>query len=481
MRTIKKRKYNESLKLVTSGGKVITTSGTTTGGKVIASGGFGCVFSPALKCKGAKIRRGKNRISKLLTKKHALEEYNEIQIIKKKIDKIPNYENYFLLNDFDICKPDKLNKNDLVNFKSKCTALPKDKITQKNINESLDLVLSLNMPNGGLPIDDFLLKNNSYKNLINLNNSLINLLNNGIIPMNKNNIYHCDIKDSNILIDNTSGFKTRLIDWGLSTEYVPDIDQTFPKTWRNRPFQFNVPFSIIIFSDLFVEKYSKYIEENGELNHTSLKPFVINFINLWLKERGKGHYVYINNIMIMLFSNDLNSTTTITVENNFALPYICDYIIEVLINFTNYRKDGTLNLRIYLDTVFIKIVDIWGFIISYLPILEALFDNYNKLNEIEMKLFETLKNIFIKYLFTPRIIPININDLTNELNGLNKIINLIGIRIINKKTSSLKISSSKRIKNITGETYVLKTSQKMKTKSKSKTKTKSKSKTSKNY
>ena len=79
-----KRKYNESLKLVTSGG-------TTTGGKVIASGGFGCVFSPALKCKGAKIRRGKNRISKLLTKKHALEEYNEIQIIKKKLDKIPNY------------------------------------------------------------------------------------------------------------------------------------------------------------------------------------------------------------------------------------------------------------------------------------------------------------------------------------------------------------------------------------------------------
>ena len=75
MRTIKKRKYNESFKLV------------TTGGKVIASGGFGCVFSPALKCKGVKIRRGKNRISKLLTKKHALKEYNEIQIIKKKLSR----------------------------------------------------------------------------------------------------------------------------------------------------------------------------------------------------------------------------------------------------------------------------------------------------------------------------------------------------------------------------------------------------------
>jgi len=462
MRTIKKRKYNEG----------VTTSGTITGGKVIASGGFGCVFSPALKCKGAKIRRGKNRISKLLTKKHALQEYNEIQIIKKNLDKIPNYENYFLLNGFDICKPAKLNKNDLNNFKSKCTALPKDKITQKNINESLDSVLSLNMPNGGLPIDDFLLKNNSYKNLINLNNHLINLLNNGIIPMNKNNIYHCDIKDSNILIDTTSGFKTRLIDWGLSTEYVPDIDQPFPKTWRNRPFQFNVPFSIIIFSDLFIEKYSKYIKENGELNHTSLKPFVINFINLWLKERGPGHYSYINNIMLMLFSNDLSSNNNTTIENNFALPYICDYIIEVLINFTNYKKDGSLNLRIYLDNVFIKIVDIWGFIIAYLPILEALSKNYNKLNKMEIQLFETLKNIFIKYLFTPRIIPIKINELENDLNELNKIINIKGIRMINKKTSSLKISSSKRIKGITGQTYVVKTSQKIRLKSKSKSKSK---------
>ena len=59
------------------------------------------------------------------------------------------------------------------------------------------------MPNGGLPIDDFIIKNNTYKIIIKLNNTLINLLNNGIIPMNENNIYTCDIKDSNILFDNS--------------------------------------------------------------------------------------------------------------------------------------------------------------------------------------------------------------------------------------------------------------------------------------
>ena len=442
------------------------------GGKVIASGGFGCVFSPALRCQGNQTR-GKNRISKLLTKKHALSEYNEITEFKKKLDKIPNYQNYFLIDDFNICKPAKLSASDLVSFNEKCSALPKDKITKENINSSLNKVLALNMPNGGLPIDDFLLKHNSYKNIVKLNNILIKLLNNGIIPMNKHNIYHCDIKDSNILIDSSSTLKARLIDWGLSTEYVANINQTFPKTWQNRPFQFNVPFSIVIFSDLFFDKYSKYIKEGGNQDYDSLKPFIIEYIYLWLKERGSGHYKYIIQIMFMLFSNELDDIDEKEkekekiIENEFALPYIYNYIIEVLINFTNFREDGTLNLRVYIDTVFIKIVDIYGLIISYLPFFEALFENYTNLTEMEFQLFEKIKKIFIKYLFSPRIKPINENELTNELKELNKILNMTNIKNSNyngKKSTSLKVSSSKRNEGVTGETYLINLSYKKKSK-----------------
>jgi len=431
---------------------------TTIGGKVIASGGFGCVFSPALKCKGKTTRR-KNSISKLLTKKHALDEFNEVQIFKKKLNKILNYENYFLLDDFEICKPAKLTKSDLIDYKEKCSALPKDKITQENINTSLDKVFALNMPNGGLAIDDFLLKNNSYKNIVDLNNTLIKLLIYGIIPMNKKNIYHCDIKDSNILVDNSSGLKTRLIDWGLSTEYVANINQSFPKSWRNRPFQFNVPFSIIIFSDLFFDKYSKYIKQGGKLDYENLKPFIIDYIHLWIEERGPGHFSFINSIMFMLFSNELDNIDKKNkekiIENEFTLPHIYNYIIKILLNFTNFRKDGSLNLRIYLDTVFIKIVDIWGFIMSYLPIFESLFKNYENLNKIEKQLFESLKNIFIKYLFSPRIIAINEVELTNNLKDLNKIFRLTRTSENSKKTSTLKISSIKKSKGVTGKTYIL--------------------------
>jgi hypothetical protein len=460
---MKTRKHKRKYKC---GGKALAT-----GGKVIASGGFGCVFSPALKCEGKK-SRGKNRISKLLTKKHALEEYNEVQVFKKKLNKIPQYENYFLLNDFEICKPAKLNKSDLVKFTSKCTALPKDKITQENINKSLDKVFALNMPNGGLPVDDFIIKNNTYKNIVKLNNTLINLLNNGIIPMNKNNIYHCDIKDSNILVDDSSGLKTRLIDWGLSTEYEPNTDQPFPKTWRNRPFQFNVPFSIIIFSDLFFDKYTKYIKQGGKLDHANLKPFVIDYIYLWIKERGMGHYSFINSIIFMLFENKLENMDERSkkklIESEYTLPYICNYIIEILINFTKFREDGSLNLRIYLDSVFVKIVDIWGFVISYFPIFEALHENYKNLNKIETQLFEAIKSIFIKYLFSPRITPINISELTNELKKINKIFKLTNTS--SSKNSSLKVSSTKRSKGVTGKTYILNLTQKIPPK-KSKTKT----------
>lgn len=447
-----KRKYKNTSKTI-----LTTSKKLAIGGKVIASGGFGCVFNPALKCQGRKTR-GKNRITKLLTKKHALSEYNEIIEFKKKLDKIPNYQNYFLIDDFNICKPAKLTASDLISFKNKCSALPKGKITKENINNSLNKVLALNMPNGGLPIDDFLLKHNSYKNIIKLNNTMIKLLNNGIIPMNQHNIYHCDIKDSNILIDSTSNLKARLIDWGLSTEYVPNVNYPFPKTWRNRPFQFNVPFSVVIFSDLFLEKYSKYLKEGGKIDVNSLKPFIIEYINLWLKERGSGHYSYINHIMFMLFSNDFDDMNKDAkeklIKNDVTMPYIYNYIIQVLVHFTYFKEDKTIHLRKYLDSVFIKIVDIYGFTISYLPIFEALFENYNKLNETELKLFENLKAIFIKYLFSPRIEPISIVELVNELKGLNKILNVPNNNK-HSSSSSLKVSSSYKNNGVTGKTYLL--------------------------
>ena len=401
------------------------TNDNSRGGKVIASGGFGCVFSPALKCEDSR-KRYVNKISKLMTEKHATEEYEEITKIRERLKNIPNFDNYFLLKDFTICRPAKLDKEDIKNFQKTCTALPKFDINAKNINKSLDKLMLLNMPDGGIPIDDYIFKNGSFEKIIKINNSLLDLLKNGILPMNKENVYHADIKDSNILVQENPQLKTRLIDWGLSTEYVPFKDSPFPKTWRNRPLQFNVPFSVIIFSDIFFEKYTKYLKDGGKTDAISLKPFVLDYLYVWLKERGKGHYNFINNIMTILFVHNLKNIKDTRIkesliENEFTINYITNYIVEVLVNYTKFRKNGTLNLRVYLDNVFIRIVDIWGFIITYIPILELLYDNYNVLTPNQLLMFELLKQIYIKYLYAPRVEPINIDDLTSDFDKLNQL------------------------------------------------------------
>ena len=393
------------------------------GGKVIASGGYGCVFDPALKCEGES-KRESGKISKLMTDKHATDEYEEINYIKDQLDSISNYEDYFLIYDATLCRPAKLTASDLTAFGDKCTALPKNDITKKNINDKLDEVMALNIPNGGLPIDDYLYNDGSFQKMYDVHIALVKLLKHGILPMNKRHVYHCDIKDSNILIDDSG--KARLIDWGLSVNYTPGRTVVFPKNWRNRPLQFNVPFSVVIFTDDFYKKYSEYLKNGGEVNETNLRPFVVDYLNYWMKERGAGHYKFINEIMFKLYNNSLSSVSegskAAVIETEITVPLIIDYIIDVLVHYTKFKSNGDLNLREYLNEVYIEIVDIWGFICAYYPMLELLSNNRLKLKETELKILKQLEFIFNEYLYTPRHEPINITELFADLKSLGNFI-----------------------------------------------------------
>lgn len=407
------------------------------GGKVIASGGYGCVFNPALKCEGAS-KRESNKISKLMTDRHATQEYEQINSLKQKLDSVPNYEDYFLLYDATLCRPSKLTTSDLASFSDKCTALPKDNIMKTNINTKLDELMSLNLPNGGLPVDDYLYSDGTFEKMYKVHSYLIKLLKNGIIPMNNKNVYHSDIKDSNVLIDDTG--KARLIDWGLTVEYKPGTTIEFPKNWRNRPLQFNVPFSVVIFTDSFYEKYTKYLNDGGKVEEEDLRPFVIDYLNFWMKERGAGHYKFINEIMYILYSDVFTSISEksrpVMIETEITLPIITNYIIDVLVHYTKFKENGKLNLREYLNEVYIKIVDIWGFINVYFPFLEILYNNYFSIKEDEMKIFKQLEYIFNEYLYNPRHEPIDINNLLNDLKELGNLIHVVVYG--KKKTSSLR-------------------------------------------
>jgi serine/threonine protein kinase len=419
-----------------------------TGGNLLASGGYGCVFSPALMCEG-ETKRQTNKITKLMTEKHALSEYDEINSIREKLQDIKNFQNYFLIYGTTLCKPSRLKKSDLSNYEE-CRALPKDGITKKNINTNLDRLLSLNIPNGGLAIDDYLYKDGTFDKMYKVHTSLSNLFKKGILPMNKKNIYHGDIKDSNILVDNS--YKCRLIDWGLTVEYNPFKDQSFPRTWRNRPLQFNVPFSVILFTDRFIEKYSTFLKNGGTPDRISLKPFIVNYISVWMKERGPGHYKFINEIMFVLFSNSITNVSsnhkTKIVETQITMNYIVNHLVEVLVNFNKYGDDIKLNLRDYLDNVFIKIVDVWGFVCAYFPFAEILFNNYSNLTKQQLEVYKKIQFIFGEFLFNPIIKPININTLHTELKNLGNLLKNVLTENKYVKNERVKTASTKKVTSI---------------------------------
>lgn len=395
------------------------------GGKVIASGAYGCVFDPSLKCNN-KTKREKGKITKLMMNKNALKEFVEIAEIDGKLRANKNYKDYFLTYDVEMCTPSKLTTADLTDFSTKCKILPD--ITRTNINTRLENLTALNMPYGGMMAEDYMYANGSFEKLNMLHRSLVKLLKNGIVPMNKKHLYHSDIKILNVLVEeNGDECKTRLIDWGLFTEYIPHKDFPFPRNWTNRPLQFNVPFSVILFSDKFIEKYDKYLKDGGETTEEQLKPFVVDYIDFWRKSRGEGHFAYINSMMYTLFSNDLEEpaeTHKDVIEKEYTMDYIVNYLVDVLIHFTRYRPDGSVHLREYIDNIYINIVDIWGFITIYYSIIEMLQNSYSTLTPVEKKLFNQLRFIFVEYLYNPRHEPIDMKELYKDLGIAGKFFHL---------------------------------------------------------
>lgn len=405
------------------------------GGKVVGSGGYGCVFRPALKCVGK--RRSAKKITKLLKIKYAEDEFKEITRFKDVLKKVPKYNDYFLLDGIEMCTPDKLTKDDLGDFDAKCKALQKMGISKANMNAHLSKVMALNMPDGGVDMGDFIEKHNTYDDFKRINAAMQKLLLNGIIPMNKLSVYHCDIKESNILIsvkEDGNACIARLIDWGLSTEYVSTNPLSIPEIMKDRPLQYNVPFSNILFNSTFAKMYADFLVKNPTPNYYDLRAFVTDYLFVWNKVRGPGHMKTINALFGKLFEDDLHHLSAedkkMMIEMEFTYYYIVEYISQILLKYTKYQH---FDLFGYFEIVFLKNIDIWGFIMSYYPLIVFLYQFYDKLTKKEIKLFKHLKYIFMKYLYENGAEPINTAELNDDLTKLGTMLESLNI---NKNSSA---------------------------------------------
>jgi hypothetical protein len=272
--------------------------------------------------------------------------------------------------------------------------LQKRGITSDNVNNQLSKLRAINMPSGGKDVGDYIYEVDlDYLKIKNLNTVLSILLRNGIILMNGRNVYHCDIKESNVLVSvDEMGIFTRLIDWGLSVHYT---GKQIPKPMVGRSFQYNTPFSTVFFNKQFIQMYNDFLKSTVNPDEDAIGAFVKTYVLYWVDYRGIGHLKIMNSI----FKNtgdveDMQYFSENIIKYQYAYSHIFKYLTQILIKYTN-RKSKKVELLKYFTDVYLKNVDIWGFVMIYLPIMEYLQDNTLILNRYEVKLVDTIKKMIL--------------------------------------------------------------------------------------
>jgi len=408
------------------------------GGKPIGSGGFGCVFRPALKCSKSNTRK-KNTVTKMLQKKHGIHEYNESVTFKRRLKSLPNILDYFLLP-LELCSAKKLSSQDLIDFDNKCSSLTrKNNVNAKNINKHLSDFKLIQYMDGKTEVQTFIEQKLNENNFKRFNEKMILLLKKGIVPMNKRGVYHGDLKASNLTID--ENYKIRIIDWGLSCVY--EGSNKIPNLLMSGPLNYNSPLSNILLDPNTFTYFSNVVKKLLNENRYT-KPFLKDEIWKYYEEKhlpmmGKGHESFLTDV----YGDFLNY------KRGFK-ESICEYCCEVIIHFIKYIKKGNdyvidNKLLSYFKNVYMHNYDIWGFLMSYYDILEM---KNNNIKNIQHK----LEKVITETMFENITKPININYLVNKLSKIN---NDIEYHVIKRKTmrrkpkmlSYYKNSKTRKIKN----------------------------------
>jgi serine/threonine protein kinase len=438
------------------------------GGEALASGGFGCIFKPALKCKGTTERT--EGVSKMSIEKHGKQEMNEIERIKAKLEKIKKYQKYYLL-DVTMCNPDKLTHEDMKHFDKKCYALTRHNINEKNVNNRLDRLTILNMPNAGIDLKDWLVEKGkiSRDKMFLLNDLVVNLIKFGVRPMNEAGVIHNDLKDRNIMVD--SNMDARIIDWGLSGVVK---DGKIPVEIMNRPLQFNTPFSSMMLSEEFKMNYDVFLQRVKDglilFNRTNVRNYVINE---YLIKLARYYGYYDDNVILfkMIFSPAISDETFLSevkkdnlIEYGYYLYYLSNYITDILMKFTSSSME--FDMTDYFMKVYLFNSDIFGLMTVYYNFFEVTLENIDLDEETKQIYLNRLRSLLVEHIYSNGGEKIDINKLTNAIKDLNEIINY---------DNKLSLTSIKRNYSITKDLRISPIQVPSKSRSKSKSKHRSKS------
>ena len=138
--------------------------------------------------------------------------------------------------------------------------------------------------------------------------------------------------------------------------------------------------------------YSTFLKTTTHLDNNSIGEFLKGYIEKWNKKRGKGHIKTITSIW-----RDITGKQNI--QDSIIIPYLSAILLE-------YTRNGQFDTIGYFKNVFLKLIDLWGFIICYSAFLEAGYKN------------EKINNLILNYLYRTPTEIIDIDKLVHDLSNL---------------------------------------------------------------
>lgn len=175
------------------------------GGSLIGQGSFGCVFNPAIPCRGIDPLNTGKSVGKVFM--HDQDASDEMKLLQKFVQMDPD-QKYFIYST-EKCELDQDygNEPDV----SKCTAIS---------HHPYDRTFQTIMPNGGVTLREYLITNRpvlgwSLESIVKLLEPVFA----GVDSLIRNDMVHQDIKTINIVVNDYG--EARLIDFGL---ILPSFD-----------------------------------------------------------------------------------------------------------------------------------------------------------------------------------------------------------------------------------------------------------------
>lgn len=395
------------------------------GGKAIASGGYGCVFRPAIACKGESKPRS-NSISKLMTRTKAEAEMDEVRDAKSILEKIPDYSKYFALTNYHMCVPGKLTEEDEKSFDVECRgplAVP-----LAHVNKHPDTYRLVISPDLGTDLSKAvksMFKNaattpgsEGYKdllrNLVNLNNTSADFLQNGLAKMARLRFYHSDVKPQNVMTDynvelsKPSFTQMKLIDFGLALPHGGGAE------YVNTFIMFNAPVSGFMFDRSTVYDINHILRRASHVNDQQYESFVSNemekVINKHVfRDSSRTHIPYMEGVGSAAYGISGKKFRT------FLKRFYVAYCSDIVISFTKRGYDGNpaFDMEKYWDEVLRFNLDIWGFLTTFL--LMASYSR-NSHPDIAAKYLAIVEGYLYTTAFASRKIPVD--DVVTSLTGI---------------------------------------------------------------